>query len=114
MAEMIDPQPEQSLASLLRAVVDHRAELGGEGCDAVQLPCRQVDPELFFAERPADVEYAKSLCRTCPVQESCLAGAVQREEPLGVWGGQLFVGGNIVAQKRTRGRPRKHPLPSVA
>ncbi|GAA2929369.1 hypothetical protein GCM10020221_26500 [Streptomyces thioluteus] len=25
------------------------------------------DPEVFFAESPADVEYAKSLCQTCPL-----------------------------------------------
>ncbi len=75
------------------------------------LPCRQVDPELFFAEAPADVEAAKALCRDCPIQEACLAGALERREPWGVWGGQLFIGGVVVARKRPRGRPRKYPLP---
>lgn len=37
------------------------------------IPCRSFDPEVFFAETPADVEYAKSLCGTCPVKEACLA-----------------------------------------
>ncbi|MET9164010.1 WhiB family transcriptional regulator, partial [Streptomyces cellulosae] len=41
----------------------------------VPVPCRSYDPEVFFAESPADVEYAKSLCRTCPLVEACLAGA---------------------------------------
>lgn len=80
----------------------------------VDVPCREVDPEFFFAERPADVEYAKSLCRTCPVREACLAGARQRREPWGVWGGEVFEGGVVVAQKRPRGRPRKHPVPDAA
>ena len=71
------------------------------------LPCRSYDPELFFAESPADVELAKALCRTCPVRMSCLEGALQRQEPWGVWGGELFVQGVIVARKRPRGRPRK-------
>ncbi|HLL63128.1 MAG TPA: WhiB family transcriptional regulator [Propionibacteriaceae bacterium] len=75
------------------------------------LPCRRVDPELFFAEAPADVEAAKALCRDCPIQEACLAGALERREPWGVWGGQLFIGGVVVARKRPRGRPRKYPLP---
>ncbi len=75
------------------------------------LPCRLVDPELFFAEGPADVEAAKALCRDCPIQEACLAGALERREPWGVWGGQLFIGGVVVARKRPRGRPRKYPLP---
>lgn len=71
------------------------------------LPCRSYDPELFFAERPEDVEYAKSLCAACPVRAACLAGAVERQEPWGVWGGEVFVRGVVVPRKRPRGRPRK-------
>ncbi|MGW5850842.1 WhiB family transcriptional regulator [Streptomyces sp. NPDC055254] len=76
----------------------------------VPVPCRTFDPEVFFAESPADVEYAKSLCRTCPLVEACLAGATERREPWGVWGGELFVQGVVVARKRPRGRPRKNPV----
>ncbi len=36
----------------------------------------------------------------------CLAGALERREPWGVWGGELFVSGVVVARKRPRGRPR--------
>ncbi|GLF94531.1 WhiB family transcriptional regulator [Streptomyces yaizuensis] len=74
------------------------------------VPCRSYDPEVFFAESPADVEYAKSLCRTCPLMAACLAGAKERREPWGVWGGELFVQGVVVARKRPRGRPRKNPV----
>lgn len=69
-------------------------------------PCRQ-DPELWFAQSPANVELAKQLCRNCPVQTQCLAGAMDRAEPWGVWGGELFISGVVVACKRPRGRPRK-------
>jgi WhiB family redox-sensing transcriptional regulator len=72
-----------------------------------ELPCRDNDPELFFAESPADVELAKSLCRSCPVRTECLAGALERREPWGVWGGELLVSGAVVARKRPRGRPPK-------
>jgi WhiB family redox-sensing transcriptional regulator len=65
---------------------------------------------VFFAESPADVEAAKALCVGCPVQQACLAGALDRREPWGVWGGELFVAGVVVARKRPRGRPPKHPL----
>lgn len=75
--------------------------------DETALPCRVNDPELFFAETPRDVEIAKDLCLGCPVREQCLAGALQRREPWGVWGGQLFLQGVVVARKRPRGRPRK-------
>lgn len=71
------------------------------------IPCQQEDPELWFAEAPNDVEFAKALCGTCPVQDACLQGALSRREPWGVWGGQLFQSGAIAAQKRPRGRPRK-------
>ncbi len=71
------------------------------------LPCRQEDPELFFAESPSDVEFAKALCGTCPLRDACLAGALERREPWGVWGGQLFLQGAVIPRKRPRGRPRK-------
>ena len=71
------------------------------------LPCRAADPELFFAESPADVEAAKALCQPCPLREACLAGALERREPWGVWGGQLVLRGVVVPRKRPRGRPRK-------
>jgi WhiB family transcriptional regulator, redox-sensing transcriptional regulator len=70
------------------------------------LPCSD-DPELFFAESPQDVESAKELCQGCPARRSCLAGALDRREPWGVWGGELFLRGEIVPRKRPRGRPRK-------
>jgi WhiB family redox-sensing transcriptional regulator len=76
----------------------------------VGIPCRDYDAELWFAERPADVEFAKSLCGTCPARTACLAGALDRGEPWGVWGGQLLVQGAIVARKRPRGRPRKNDV----
>jgi len=72
----------------------------------LELPCRE-DPELFFAESPEDVEFAKSLCRGCAARMACLAGAVERREPWGVWGGELFLRGEVVPYKRPRGRPRK-------
>jgi WhiB family transcriptional regulator, redox-sensing transcriptional regulator len=71
------------------------------------LPCRVNDPELWFAESPADVEMAKALCVDCPVRSMCLAGALERREPWGVWGGELFLQGVVIPRKRPRGRPRK-------
>jgi WhiB family redox-sensing transcriptional regulator len=75
--------------------------------DEQALPCHLVDPDLFFAESPADVERAKALCAECPLRATCLADALARREPWGVWGGELVVQGVIVPRKRPRGRPRK-------
>jgi len=63
--------------------------------------------ELFFSEQLDDIAAAKAFCLECPVKQTCLEGAQIRREPWGVWGGELFVNGKIVAQKRKRGRPPK-------
>jgi WhiB family redox-sensing transcriptional regulator len=72
------------------------------------LPCHEGDPDLWFAESPADIERAKALCTGCPVQRECLAGALQRREPCGVWGGEIVQHGEVLPFKRGRGRPRIH------
>ncbi|HEY9564266.1 MAG TPA: WhiB family transcriptional regulator [Nocardioides sp.] len=97
------------------SVLDKPADfsLGGlhQAADTVDeelLPCRVNNPELFFAESPTDVEHAKTLCTDCPVQSLCLAGALERREPWGVWGGELFLQGVVIPRKRPRGRPRKN------
>jgi WhiB family transcriptional regulator, redox-sensing transcriptional regulator len=84
----------------------HSEQLQSQDLRTAELPCRD-DPELFFAESPDDVEFAKALCGSCAARLVCLAGAIQRAEPWGVWGGELFLRGEIVPRKRPRGRPRK-------
>ena len=83
-----------SLSTLARRA----AELGGP------LPCSD-NTALWFSEQPADLELAKASCRGCPLRRACLAGAVERAEPFGVWGGEIFEKGRIVAFKRPRGHP---------
>jgi WhiB family transcriptional regulator, redox-sensing transcriptional regulator len=78
---------------------------------ARDLPCQAHDPDLWFAAAPADLELAKALCADCPALLPCLAGALDRREPIGVWGGQIFQGGRVVTFKRPRGRPRKDSTP---
>jgi WhiB family redox-sensing transcriptional regulator len=70
-------------------------------------PCRSYDPELWFAESADQVALAQALCGSCALRAACLAGAVERREPWGVWGGELFERGQVVARKRRPGRPRK-------
>jgi WhiB family redox-sensing transcriptional regulator len=65
--------------------------------------------ELFFSDQIPDILAAKAICATCPLVVPCLEGARERREPWGVWGGQLFLNGKILAQKRRRGRPPKNP-----
>jgi WhiB family redox-sensing transcriptional regulator len=76
------------------------------------LPCWRHDPDLWFAETPALLESAKQLCTGCPARAACLAGAIGRREPWGVWGGEIFERGRIIPRKRPRGRPRKNDRPT--
>ncbi len=75
--------------------------------------CREVPDagELFFSEELQDIAAAKLVCAECPAIAPCLEGAITRAEPWGVWGGQLFLNGKILARKRRRGRPPKNPRP---
>ena len=79
----------------------------------------ELRQELIETSEPADewadascraeTGHAKAICLTCPLIVPCLEGALERREPWGVWGGQLFLNGKVLAQKRRRGRPPKNP-----
>ncbi|CAJ1507399.1 MULTISPECIES: WhiB family transcriptional regulator [Mycobacteriaceae] len=75
----------------------------------LKLPCNS-DPDLWFADDPADLERAKARCAQCPIRQQCLAAALQRAEPWGVWGGEILDRGSVIGRKRPRGRPRKEPV----
>jgi WhiB family redox-sensing transcriptional regulator len=66
--------------------------------------------DLFFSEQLDDILRAKAFCQECPVRVQCLNAAIERREPWGVWGGEIFERGNVVARKRPRGRPSKAAL----
>jgi WhiB family redox-sensing transcriptional regulator len=64
---------------------------------------------LFFSDDLHDIARAKAICAKCTVSVECLNGAIERQEPWGVWGGELLLNGRIVINKRGRGRPPKVP-----
>jgi Transcription factor WhiB len=68
---------------------------------------------LFFSDHVLDIARAKAICARCALREQCLREALDREEPWGVWGGELLSMGRIVANKRPGGRPPKRPRPPV-
>ena len=82
---------------------------------AFALPCHSADPELFFSDKADETELAKALCAECPVRSQCLDAALSREEPCGVWGGELFEDGLVVVRRRSVGRPRvsRESVPQV-
>lgn len=48
--------------------------------------CQSVDPETFFPAPSEPADAAIALCRTCDVQGSCLAWALDVGDCHGVWG----------------------------
>ncbi|MGC5012576.1 WhiB family transcriptional regulator [Streptosporangium sp. DT93] len=58
-----------------------------------QAACRaaDIDSESFFplsyAAGNPQVQAAKAVCRSCPIRSACLAYALRRGEPEGIWGG---------------------------
>ncbi len=54
------------------------------------VPCedKKYDPDLWYSEVPSDVVLASGICVSkCPQRATCLAGAYERNEPFGVFGG---------------------------
>ena len=68
---------------------------------------------LFFSDDLVDIGRAKAICAKCPLQANCLRDAMDREEPWGVWGGELLLNGRIVTSKRACGRPPTRPRPPM-
>ena len=100
--------PVQVVASTSESVVDRRNPVD----TVIAKSARCADPRstytpLFFSENPAEAARAKAICTRCTVRHLCLARAIQRGEPFGVWGGEFLVDGQVVAVRRGRGRPRK-------
>ncbi|MDN5920133.1 MAG: WhiB family transcriptional regulator [Pseudonocardia sp.] len=71
--------------------------------------CRDEDPELFFpvgTSGPAlmQIAEAKTVCRRCPVTESCLAWALESGQDAGVWGGMSEDERRALKRRSTRTR----------
>lgn len=81
------PRPHEVAAArrdprLQRAV----AERGLDPAWRMRGACQTVDPETFFPAPSEPADAAVALCRTCDVQGSCLAWALEVGDCHGVWG----------------------------
>ena len=100
---MFAPQTETEMSVLASELVSSTSWWGDARCNDLA----GTMSGLFFSEELQDIARAKAICAKCPVIAECLEGALERREPWGVWGGQLFFNGKVLAFKRKRGRPRK-------
>ena len=87
----------------LRTAPDHG--LSGAACGG-------ADPDLFFPE-PGDTfseRRAKTICAACPVRAACLAGAIDRAEPVGIFGGLTETERGMPRWRDIRETPRRAPV----
>ncbi len=73
----------------------------------VKIACTGQPADLWFSDVPVEIEQARMLCTGCPLRAECLRGALERAETCGVWGGELFLGGQPVPSPKRNGRPPK-------
>ena len=77
---------------------------------------RAARVRVFFSQDRKVIDQAKAICAGCPRRESCLEGALERREPWGVWGGELFRNGHVLTSRKRRPRHqqvRAQPIPPV-
>lgn len=53
-----------------------------------QAECKKYPAAWWFSDELATRNRAIAVCDECPVAEPCLAGALERKERFGVWGGR--------------------------
>lgn len=105
----VDNEPERvddTLVFVARPLVDRLIAARARCFDP-----RGLYTQLFHSDDPRDIARAKSICARCTVSAACLARALERAEPCGVWGGELFVDGAIATYPRRRGRRPKVLVP---
>lgn len=84
--------------------------------------CTGEDPSLFFApdywetptQKKARETKAKSFCRACPVQASCLEFGMAASDGHGIWGGLNEGNRRRLSFLRARNVPIETPVETVA
>jgi WhiB family redox-sensing transcriptional regulator len=93
---------DEGLSFVARPLVDRLIAMRARCFDP-----RGLYTQLFHSDDPRDIARAKAICSRCTVRDACLGRALERAEPCGVWGGEIFVDGAIAAYPRRRGRRPK-------
>ncbi|MDP8988096.1 MAG: WhiB family transcriptional regulator [Actinomycetota bacterium] len=73
--------------------------------------CRSTDPDLFFpvgttGDAISQIEAAKAVCRSCPVQFHCLEFALATNQDSGVWGAASEEERRALRKQRLQGQRR--------
>ena len=92
--------------ALLRQVQDGEVLVVGPAACTQISGDRAARVRVFFSQDRKVIDQAKAICAGCPRREPCLEGALERREPWGVWGGELFRNGHVLTSRKRRSR---HP-----
>ena len=90
--------------ALLRQVQDGEIPIIGPAACTQMSGDRAARVRVFFSQDRKVIDQAKAICAGCPRRESCLEGALERREPWGVWGGELFRNGHVLTNRKRRSR----------
>ena len=90
--------------ALLRQVQDGEIPIIGPAACTQISGDRAARVRVFFSQDRKVIDQAKAICAGCPRRESCLEGALERREPWGVWGGELFRNGHVLTNRERRSR----------
>ena len=94
MTESAGPFPNTDLATV-GVVAD------GWRCRAA---CRSMDAAIWYPHPDAIKKpRAVAICAECPVRQQCLDHALQRREPLGIWGGKTAYQRRAILDRRALG-----------
>lgn len=78
------------------------------------IPCRTRDADLWWSDYREDQDEAAAACwSSCPLRDACYAGAVDRREPAGVWGGWRFAKGRPTTAVPVKSRALPEPAEPV-
>ncbi|MDH3260257.1 MAG: WhiB family transcriptional regulator [Acidimicrobiia bacterium] len=56
----------------------------------LEAACSGLDTNLFFPSTEDDqvqLAFTRQVCASCPVQQACLAYAIESRQTVGIWGG---------------------------
>ena len=90
--------------ALLRQVQDGEVLVVGPAACTQISGDRAARVRVFFSQDRKVIDQAKAICVGCPCREPCLEGALERREPWGVWGGELFRNGHVLTNRKRRSR----------
>ncbi|MCZ7434791.1 WhiB family transcriptional regulator [Micromonospora sp. WMMC241] len=68
--------------------------------------CRGQNTDLFFSDKPTDIDAAKAICGDCPLRIRCRRWAIDQptDKVYGVWGATSHADRKAIKRRKNSGR----------